>query len=65
MKWHSLDAREWVVIGATTIAALVPDPKVFRSGRSFPAWVGIVPRQERWLMLAWATGKFATPLRGQ
>ena len=28
------------VIGATTIAAVVPDPKVFRSGRDFAAWIG-------------------------
>jgi transposase len=34
------------VIGATTITALVPDPKVFRSGRNFAAWIGIVPRQD-------------------
>ena len=33
------------VIGASTIAAVVPDPKVFRSGRDFAAWIGIVPRQ--------------------
>src|SRR6188768_3044548 len=34
------------VIGATTIAAVVPDPGVFRSGRDFAAWIGIVPRQD-------------------
>jgi transposase len=34
------------IIGATTIAAVVPDPKVFRSGRDFAAWIGIVPRQD-------------------
>jgi len=34
------------VIGATAIAAMVPDPKVFRSGRDFAAWIGIVPRQD-------------------
>ena len=34
------------VIGATTIAALVPDPTVFTSGRNFAAWIGIVPRQD-------------------
>jgi len=33
-------------IGATAIAATVPDPKVFRSGRDFAAWIGIVPRQD-------------------
>src|ERR1039458_4992951 len=33
------------VIGATAIAATVPDPKVFRSGRDFAAWIGLVPRE--------------------
>jgi transposase len=30
---------------AARIAALVPDPSVFRSGRDFAAWIGLVPRQ--------------------
>jgi hypothetical protein len=34
------------VIGATAIAATVPDPTVFRSGRDFAAWIGPVPRQD-------------------
>jgi len=34
------------VIGATTITAVVTDPKAFRSGRDFAAWIGIVPRQD-------------------
>ena len=34
------------VLGASTIAAVVPDPKVFRSGRDFAAWIGIVPRED-------------------
>jgi transposase len=34
------------VIGATAIAATVADPKVFRSGRDFAAWIGLVPRQD-------------------
>ena len=34
------------VIGATAIAAVVPDPKVFRSGRDFAAWIGLVPRED-------------------
>ena len=33
-------------MGATAIAATVPDPKVFRSGRDFAAWIGIVPRED-------------------
>ena len=34
------------VMGATAIAATVADPKVFRSGRDFAAWIGIVPRED-------------------
>src|SRR5258706_9386673 len=34
------------VVGATTITAVVTDPKAFRSGRDFAAWIGIVPRQD-------------------
>ena len=34
------------IVGATAIAATVPDPKVFRSGRDFAAWIGIVPQQD-------------------
>jgi transposase len=34
------------VTGATAIAATVADPKVFRSGRDFATWIGIVPRQD-------------------
>jgi transposase len=34
------------IIGATAIAAMVVDPTVFRSGRDFAAWIGLVPRQE-------------------
>lgn len=30
---------------ASRITATVPDPSVFRSGRDFAAWVGLVPRQ--------------------
>ena len=33
-------------IGATAIAATVTDPKAFRSGRDFAAWIGLVPRQD-------------------
>src|ERR1700731_21143 len=33
------------VIGATAIVATVADPSVFRSGRDFAAWIGLVPRQ--------------------
>ena len=30
---------------ATAIAAMVPDPSAFKSGREFAAWLGLVPRQ--------------------
>jgi transposase len=30
---------------ATTLVASVPDPKAFRSGRDFSAWIGLVPKQ--------------------
>ena len=33
------------ILGATAIAATIPDPKAFRSGRDFAAWIGLVPRQ--------------------
>jgi len=32
-------------VTATALAATVPDPSVFRSGREFAAWLGLVPRQ--------------------
>src|SRR6202163_411502 len=34
------------VIGATAIVATAADPTVFRSGRDFAAWIGLVPRQD-------------------
>ncbi len=34
------------ILGASTIATMVTDPKAFRSGRDFAAWVGLVPRQD-------------------
>ena len=30
---------------ATALVASIPDPKVFRSGRDFSAWIGLVPKQ--------------------
>jgi transposase len=33
------------VVGATAIVATVTDPKAFRSGRDFAAWIGLVPKQ--------------------
>jgi transposase len=32
-------------IGGVSFALKVPDPKVFRSGRHFAAWIGITPRE--------------------
>ena len=33
------------IMGASAIAATVSDPNLFRSGREFPAWLGMTPRQ--------------------
>jgi transposase len=33
------------IMGASAIAATVCDPKLFRSGRDFAAWLGMTPRQ--------------------
>ena len=30
---------------ATALVASIPDPKAFRSGRDFSAWIGLVPKQ--------------------
>jgi transposase len=32
-------------VTASALASIVPDPKAFRSGRHFAAWLGLVPRQ--------------------
>jgi transposase len=53
LAWHGSNAvsqRLATIPGigpiiATAIAATVPDPSVFRSGREFGAWLGLVPRQ--------------------
>lgn len=53
MVWHRQNAAsqrlETIpgvgIITATALAASVPDPTVFRSGRQFAAWLGLVPRQ--------------------
>jgi transposase len=34
------------ILGATAIVATAADPTVFRSGRDFAAWIGLVPRQD-------------------
>jgi transposase len=49
-KRHPVSQRLATVPGigpivATAIAATVADPSVFRSGREFSAWLGLVPRQ--------------------
>ena len=53
MAWHRQSAAsqrlETIpgvgIITATALAASVPDPTVFKSGRQFAAWLGLVPRQ--------------------
>jgi transposase len=53
LAWHKTNAvsqRLATIPGigpiiATAIATMVADPKVFRSGREFAAWLGLVPRQ--------------------
>lgn len=53
MAWHRADATsqrlETIpgvgIITATALAASVPDPSVFKSGRQFAAFLGLVPRQ--------------------
>ena len=53
MAWHRsndasrrLDAIPGVgPVLATALVASVADPKVFRSGRNFSAWIGLVPKQ--------------------
>ena len=53
MAWHRENAASQRLetipgvglITATALAASVPDPTVFRSGRQFAAWLGLVPRQ--------------------
>jgi transposase len=53
MAWHrSNDASQRLetipgvgLITATALAASVPDASVFRSGRQFAAYLGLVPRQ--------------------
>ena len=53
MAWHRsnetsrrLDAIPGVgPILATALVACVADPKIFRSGRNFSAWIGLVPKQ--------------------
>jgi transposase len=53
MEWHRQSAASQRLetipgvglITATALAASVPDPSVFQSGRQFAAWLGLVPRQ--------------------
>jgi transposase len=51
------------VIGATTIAATVVDPKAFRSGRDLAAWIGHAARRlDRWQTEARADLKTGRPI---
>ena len=53
LAWHRSDAmsrRLAAIPGvgpliASALVAAVPDPRVFRSGRDFSAWIGLVPKQ--------------------
>lgn len=53
MTWHKNNAASQRLatipgvgfLTASAIAATVPDPSFFRSGREFAAWLGLVPRQ--------------------
>lgn len=50
--WHKANAQSKRLetapgvglIGATALCALVPDPKLFRNGRHFAAWIGLTPK---------------------
>jgi transposase len=53
LAWHRQDQASQRLAGipgvgiltATALSASVPDPSVFRSGRQFAAFLGLVPRQ--------------------
>ena len=53
MAWHKADPVSQRLatipgigpLAATAIAATVPDPAVFHHRQEFPAWLGLVPRQ--------------------
>ena len=63
LAWHKANAVSQRLasipgigpIIATAIATTVADPTVFRSGREFAAWLGLVPRQNS------TGGKFGWP----
>jgi transposase len=54
MAWHRQDQTSQCLatipgigpIGGVSFALKVPEPKVFRSGRHFAAWIGITPRED-------------------
>ena len=53
MAWHKQDQASRCLatipgvgpIGGVSFTLKVPDPKAFRSGRHFAAWIGITPRE--------------------
>jgi transposase len=55
LAWHCNDeTSRWLAtipgigpITASAIAAAAPDISLFRSGRQFPAWLGLTPRPDR------------------
>jgi transposase len=54
VAWHRHDQTSQCLatipgigpIGGVSFALKVPDPKAFRSGRHFAAWIGITPRED-------------------
>jgi transposase len=52
LAWHRADAQSRRLaeipsigpIGASLLSMKVPDPKAFRSGRDFAAWIGLTPK---------------------
>jgi hypothetical protein len=53
MAWHRHDPRSRLLasipgvgpVGAVSFALKVPEPKLFRSGRHFAAWIGLTPKE--------------------
>src|SRR6202008_5125488 len=47
MAWHRSNqmSKSLNCLLATALVANVADPKTFRSGRNFSAWIGLVPKQ--------------------
>jgi transposase len=54
LSWHRANAKSGRLsaipgiglLGATALAALVPDPSLFRNGRHLAAWLGLTPKED-------------------